>query len=606
MTETQSDAPAIGGKRQSRAWVALPLVISLAAAGLLAYGSAATRPAWEAAALAVLGSLALAGLCAALAGHFAVTVSQRRAFFDAVLDGLNEPCVVADRRGRVVYANAAHRELTAGHGRTIGIEHFYAGYPDVAERIYRVAQAGREGRPASEEFRLNPGSGAPGARPDRPAWIKISVSPLAGAGRAFLLWRLTDMTVERERQEAAFTRLQYIVGYLDRAPAGFFSTTPEGDITYVNATLAEWLGIELASTENGSLKLADLLSPSGAQLIMSFVARPEGARTEIFDLDLKTAGGTMPVRIVHLADCEPDGTPLPSRSLVLDRRSDTIGSAEPSAEQFARLVNGAPIGMARVDQQGQVVNANGAFVALSEGKVRGAALAELIVETDRTAVRESLAKVLAGEAAELLKVTFAGPSQHTGELSFQRLEPAGAGTAGTFVYAIDTTKHASLEVQLVQSQKMQAVGQLAGGMAHDFNNVLTAIIGFSDLLLAKHRPTDPAFGDIMNIKQNANRAANLVRQLLAFSRRQTLRPEVLSLTDIFSDLGNLLGRLLGEKIELKIVHGRDLWPVKVDLNQFEQVIINLSVNARDAMPNGGTLTIRNINVPVEEDRKSVV
>ena len=114
------------------------------------------------------------------------------------------------------------------------------------------------------------------------------------------------------------------------------------------------------------------------------------------------------------------------------------------------------------------------------------------------------------------------------------------------VYAIDTTAHRALELQFTQSQKMQAVGQLAGGVAHDFNNVLTAVIGFSDLLLARHRPTDPSFQDIMNIKQNANRAANLVRQLLAFSRRQTLRPEVMSMTDVLADLGNLLGRLLGE------------------------------------------------------------
>jgi two-component system cell cycle sensor histidine kinase/response regulator CckA len=157
---------------------------------------------------------------------------------------------------------------------------------------------------------------------------------------------------------------------------------------------------------------------------------------------------------------------------------------------------------------------------------------------------------------------------------------------------------------VAQGQKMQAIGQLAGGVAHDFNNVLTAIIGFSDLLLAKHRPTDPAFADIMNIKQNANRAANLVRQLLAFSRRQTLRPEVLSLIDVISDLGNLLGRLLGEKVDLKVVHGRDIGLVKIDVNQFEQVIINLAVNARDAMPNGGTLTVRTSNATVTERRTS--
>ena len=123
------------------------------------------------------------------------------------------------------------------------------------------------------------------------------------------------------------------------------------------------------------------------------------------------------------------------------------------------------------------------------------------------------------------------------------------------------------------------------------------------MLLARHRPTDPAFADIMNIKQNANRAANLVRQLLAFSRRQTLRPEVLSLTDILSDLGNLLGRLLGEKVSLKVIHGRDVGLVKVDINQFEQVVINLAVNARDAMTAGGTLTVRTANVSEEDSHK---
>jgi two-component system, cell cycle sensor histidine kinase and response regulator CckA len=155
-------------------------------------------------------------------------------------------------------------------------------------------------------------------------------------------------------------------------------------------------------------------------------------------------------------------------------------------------------------------------------------------------------------------------------------------------------------VQLAQSQKMQAVGQLASGIAHDFNNVLTPIIGFADLLLAKMRPTDSAFNDVMSIKQNANRAANLVRQLLAFSRKQTMQPKAHALTEAMSDLGNLLGRVLGEKIELDINHGRDLGLVMVDIHQFEQVIINLAVNARDAMPQGGKLSVRTYNLGVDQ------
>jgi two-component system cell cycle sensor histidine kinase/response regulator CckA len=122
----------------------------------------------------------------------------------------------------------------------------------------------------------------------------------------------------------------------------------------------------------------------------------------------------------------------------------------------------------------------------------------------------------------------------------------------------------------------------------------------TDFLLNAHKPTDPSFQDIMQIKQNANRAASLVRQLLAFSRRQTLRPQVLDLGDSLADLTMLLRRLIGEKVKLDVVHGRDMWPVKVDISQFEQVVVNLAVNARDAMPDGGKLTVRTSNITATE------
>src|SRR5690606_32805100 len=168
------------------------------------------------------------------------------------------------------------------------------------------------------------------------------------------------------------------------------------------------------------------------------------------------------------------------------------------------------------------------------------------------------------------------------------------------LYAPDTTARRQREDQFAQGMKMQAVGQLAGGVAHDFHNVLTAIIGFSDLLLLKHKPSDPSFGDIMSIKQSANRAAGLVRQLLAFSRRQTLRPQVLEIPQHIDDLTVLLKRLIGEHVTLDVEHARDVWPVRADLVQLEQVIINLAVNARDAMPEGGQITLRTRNVEEAE------
>ncbi|MDR1908159.1 MAG: response regulator, partial [Holosporales bacterium] len=167
---------------------------------------------------------------------------------------------------------------------------------------------------------------------------------------------------------------------------------------------------------------------------------------------------------------------------------------------------------------------------------------------------------------------------------------------------IDTSEQKKLEQQFIQAQKTQAVGQLAGGIAHDFNNLLTAIIGFSDMLLQRIVPNDPSYADIMQIKQNANRASNLVKQLLAFSRRQSLQPRKINLTNVLSDLSALLRRLIGSQVSFRLIQGRDLWSVKVDAVQFEQVIINLAVNARDAMPAGGTLTIESSNYTVSARR----
>ena len=160
----------------------------------------------------------------------------------------------------------------------------------------------------------------------------------------------------------------------------------------------------------------------------------------------------------------------------------------------------------------------------------------------------------------------------------------------------DATQFKSLEEQFVQSQKMQAIGQLAGGVAHDFNNLLTAITGHCDLLLLRHDEADSDFADLMQINQNANRAAALVSQLLAFSRKQTLRPETMDMRDTLADLTHLLNRLVGEKVRLLPTHDPDLWAIRADKRQLEQVIMNLVVNARDAMPKGGDIRIETRNL----------
>jgi two-component system cell cycle sensor histidine kinase/response regulator CckA len=179
----------------------------------------------------------------------------------------------------------------------------------------------------------------------------------------------------------------------------------------------------------------------------------------------------------------------------------------------------------------------------------------------------------------------------------------GLGDAAVLLLLKDNTEEAKLKRQVAQATKMQVVGQLAGGVAHDFNNILTAIMGHCDLMLMRHTPGDSDYDDIQQIKSNSNRAAGLTRQLLAFSRQQTLRPQVLQLPDVVSEVSHLLKRLLGETVELIVKHGRNLGPVRADPGQLEQVIVNLAVNARDAMAEkatAGTLTIQTYAVKADQ------
>src|SRR5690606_25275400 len=277
-------------------------------------------------------------------------------------------------------------------------------------------------------------------------------------------------------------------------------------------------------------------------------------------------------------------------------------TARDAEMRFARFFNNAPVGIATVDGDGCIDNANRSFVAYAGSDVsRGTRLTDLLMEEDRAAAEEAMQNASQGGAGGApVDVRLARNPDRVAQLYAARVDMGPE--ASTVVYLIDATEQKSLEMQFAQSQQMQAVGQLAGGVAHDFNNLLTARIGYCDLRLPRHAAGDPSFADVVQIKQNANRAANLTRQLLAFSRRQTLRPKVLSLTDAVAELQNLLARLLTEKVELRIVHGRDLGLVKVDQNQLEQVIINLAVNARDAMPEGGRLTIRTANVSEDDSR----
>ena len=562
----------------------------------------------------LLGLLAVVGVFALFAGAIGLVRFGARpagpSLSRAFLNGLEEGIVITDDQGRIVYANPAYAQMiraaTPKDVRTV--ERVFAGIPDAAEAMFRLSEAARERRAGEEEIR----TGQPLGDPDGGArWYRVKAGPLGGAfaekaDAGLTVWRVADTTEDRDAQESSFQELQQVVTFLDHAPAGFFSADPNGRITYLNATLADWLGYDLAKFEPGSIRLSDIVQGTGLTLLGDLAAPADG-RTRIVDLDLvKRNGQGLAVRLLHKVTQTPGGAPGDSRTLVINRSAgEDVSEALRAAEvRFHRFFNNTPIAIAAVDREGRIGLTNAPFLKLFGDRIRTelgqrTALADLLIAADRAKLAAAIEAAAGGQGAiEHVDAELAGDhgKQRSARFFVSAVEDGAGEGEAAIVYALETTQQRELEQQFAQSQKMQAIGQLAGGIAHDFNNVLTAIIGFSDLLLASHRPTDPSFQDIMNIKQNANRAAALVRQLLAFSRRQTLRPEVIHLGDTLADLHMLLGRLLGEKVELKVVHGRDLWPIKADTSQLEQVIVNLAVNARDAMPDGGRLTISTRNV----------
>ncbi|MBX2831411.1 MAG: response regulator [Rhodospirillales bacterium] len=379
---------------------------------------------------------------------------------------------------------------------------------------------------------------------------------------------------------------------IERLPVGVCGLDEEGRILYLNRRLASWLGGEPEEFNNGTVELADLIVGDGINGEVKFKVNG-GEPIRCFVTHSINAPGTGPVR--SQAVIFPD--PMPAHEW-----EHALAETERRVRWF---FDESPLSIVLADMSGTVTDANRAFIdtaGQNHDKVVGRSILELILPEDRDEVARYLSKAVMGMGkGGQIEARLAGARGVAAQIYLQRVAGRSGEAGALLLNFLDTTEQKNLEEQFAQSQKMQAVGQLAGGVAHDFNNLLTAMIGFCDLLLSRHGPGDPSFADIMQIKQNANRAANLVRQLLAFSRRQTLQPKIINITDALAEMSNLLRRLIGEKIDLKVTHGRDIGLVKVDPGQLDQVIINLVVNARDAMAGeGGTLTVQTSTEIVDE------
>ena len=556
-----------------------PLILSLAAsvAGTAALGMA--EAGWPA--------ISAAALVAAVSGGMLLLRARRPAGRAPILAGALESesraVLVVASTGGELYRNQAARRLLGGAADPLAPLKALAADDDRAlAEMERLDAAAAVGAPRRTEVTL---VSAGGGR----EWFALEVRP-AGNSQA-VAWVAEDVSSRRAIEETLRRENELLSDFVDLLPVGCYSADADGTVRYVNQRLAEWLG-----------KSGDEIVGHNLAEVFGTVPNPEEERAE---LRLRGRSGEVFQALVAHSVFD-EGGEMFTRSVVVrdlvpeQQWEKALRAAE---RRFRWLFDDAPVGIALVDLDGAIGACNlalQAMLGIDRDDMIGRAVIDVIAEENRAPASEQLGKVIAGSTPgthlevrlkgrrNLIAQLFVSPSHEDGDIS------------GLVIHFIDATEQRNLEMQFAQSQKMQAMGQLAGGVAHDFNNLLTAMIGFCDLLLQRHGAGDPSFADIMQVKQNANRAASLVRQLLAFSRRQALQPRLLNVTDALAELSNLLRRLLGETIELRMTHGRALGLVRVDPGQFDQVIINLAVNARDAMPGGGALTIRTNAVHVDQ------
>jgi two-component system cell cycle sensor histidine kinase/response regulator CckA len=435
-------------------------------------------------------------------------------------------------------------------------------------------------------------------------WLAVTAQPIPGRA-GFIHWRIDDVTQKHKLESAIRDEREKLIDFTDNAPVGFFSVNEHGRFVFANATFARWLGEDLQQLLSNAVLHTYLVAPP--QNSEPYDLAEGGKQRQIVEVQMKGAGGkTFLASINQVVVREADGQ-VRTRAVVHDMTIEREMSLalKASEDRFQRFFDEAPLGIILVDSDGRITECNNAFATMLGRKfdeIKGHDFKNLITDDEaREGIVLAIGKIEEGQ--QLLAPLEVSLKAQKGALETQMHARKFKSGGNAVLHFIDLSEKKALEAQFVQSQKMQAIGQLAGGIAHDFNNLLTAMIGFCDLLLLRHKPGDPSFGDIMQIKQNSNRAANLVRQLLAFSRQQTLRPRVHDVGEILTEVSHLLRRLIGAGIELELVHGSGIHPVKVDEGQMEQVLINLAVNARDAMGGNGQLVIETQNFTTRKPLK---
>ncbi|WP_305095716.1 response regulator [Croceibacterium aestuarii] len=542
---------------------------------------------------AFIGGLAVLALVAfaAARGNPATRAVEEPALPDwsVTVAAIEQPGIavaITDRANRLVCANAAF-ELWFGSSHAPPRLPVDGASSDLLLRASRAAW--REGE-----------SGRATIADETNSWTAEVVR--AGRAEAYLVWRFAPVT----RTEPLQAIGKYVTGVFGRilsnAGVEVALVGPDGAVRAASAGFARRAMGDGHASMAGQDFTALLRSDERERIYFAREGR-KGSPQTLLQVPLVEPGS--PERL--------SADQAPSLMLLVDNGVGVGGWGTDSgqAPQLEALLEQLPVGLAMTDRDGHFLFANPAFrnaAGIPKGKHVPPYPSDLVVPADKTAMSDAVRRYGQGPASSGdIAVRLRSDPEEPVSLGLTGVR--GLGEAAVLLSLADTTEETRLKKQVAQATKMQAVGQLAGGVAHDFNNVLTAIIGYCDLMLLRHIPGDSDYDDIQQIKANSNRAASLTRQLLAFSRQQTLQPEIIQLPDVISEVNQLLKRLLGAKITLRTHHDRDLGPVRADPRQLEQVIINLAVNARDAIQArggenaSGTLTFATRRITATDIRR---
>ena len=510
------------------------------------------------------------------------------------INALDEAVLITERGGAAVASNEAYRDLAAltltvsGLGdvaRAPTVDRLFGANPGLAAPIFRLSKAAKAGE-ARREVLPAIHVGAEGL----PVQFEISVSILP---RERALWRLRRIVGNEEATGASDMKALYV----EDAPMGFFASRPDGTITYANSWLRETIGLPETAT---NVRLDDIMRPEFVKLLRR--ERKSGAPGRA-DIQIRARDG-VEIPVKTLTTWTGRGADAAGRTIVIantaqamldgNSRINALSGSKPPRPDSDPMFDDAPFGAIRLEGaslgDAVIMDANRALMELTEGRATpGQRFSDLFVAANG---QDALESQLLDAIDKPVELKLAGDDPKTVNV-FVTLDVLSGQPS--VAYVIDMTEQKQLELRLAQGEKMQAIGKLAGGVAHDFNNVLTGIILNTEKLTMRHPVGDPSFVELKVISDLSLRAAELVKMLLAHARKQTFKREVLNITDTLSEFYILLRQLVDERIELDIKHGRDLPRIRADKNQLETAIINLATNARDAMLSngrGGSLTIR--------------